>query len=129
MKKTFVGVVAVVIAVTITACGNGSSSNVSNKAKSVGVSAIEITDGYLDNETDWQDANDQLQELLDDDLSYLDTEDSSSDTHSGDSSVEYEITMIAHDIFMDGTDGTAETYDDILSDRNDLADTIGEAKR
>lgn len=129
MKKQIAGVmVAGLAALMITACG-GSKTKVSNKAQSVGKSAIEVVDQYLDGDLDYDDVSDQLDELSEE-LDYTSEDsDKDKDTHFGDSSVQSDIVLLGSEIFQDHFEGTSDTYDDIVDKRNELAETIGEKKR
>ena len=107
-------------------CSCGKKTKCSGQAVSVGKSAIEAADDYLDNNQSAHDALDRLDELKEK-MEYVDSEDVSKPTHSADYSVSSDLVLLSHEITFDSIDH--DRYDKILEKRNDIAKTIGEKKR
>ena len=124
--KRFFSVVAVLMAACLLLCSCGKKTKCSGQAVSVGKSAIEVLDEYLDNDRSSESTLNRLDELKEK-MEYLKTEDMSKPSHSADSSVSSDLVLAAHDVLFDSMDH--DKYDDILAKRNDIAKTIGEKKR
>ena len=130
MKK-FLSTLAVLLTVCLLLCSCGKKTKCSGQAVSVGKSAIEAADDYLDNnrgvfEIYTEDALGRLDELKEK-MEYVDSEDVSKPTHSADYSVSSDLVLLSHEITFDSIDH--DRYDKILEKRNDIAKTIGEKKR
>ncbi len=125
MKK-FLSTLAVLLTVCLLLCSCGKKTKCSGQAVSVGKSAIEAADDYLDNNQSAHDALDRLDELKEK-MEYVGSEDVSKPTHSADYSVSSDLVLLSHEITFDSIDH--DRYDKILEKRNDIAKTIGEKKR
>lgn len=125
MKK-FLSTLAVLLATCLLLCSCGKKTKCSGQAVSVGKSAIEAADDYLDSNQSAHDALDRLDELKEK-MEYVDSEDASKPTHSADYSVSSDLVLLSHEITFDSIDH--DRYDKILEKRNDIAKTIGEKKR
>lgn len=89
MKK-FLSTLAVLLTVCLLLCSCGKKTKCSGQAVSVGKSAIEAADDYLDNNQSAHDALDRLDELKEK-MEYVDSEDVSKPTHSADYSVSSDL--------------------------------------
>lgn len=125
MKKSL-SVAAVLLAACLLLCSCGKKTKCSGQAVSVGKSAIEAADEYLDNDRSAESATNRLEELREK-MDYVNTEDSTKSSHFSDYSVSTDLLMLSHEITMDSFDH--DRYDKIVQKRNDIAKTIGEKKR
>lgn len=127
MRKAVV--LLLILAVLLCAC---SQANVtaSAKAVSVGKQAVEAIDAYLDGSATSKETGDKLSELARQ-LSY--TSDyagtNMTDQQRSDWYIKTDIDLAGHDIIMDNYNGTPETYDEIVKQRNEIAELVGVDKR
>ena len=117
MKK-FLSTLAVLLAACLLLCSCGKKTKCSGQAVSVGKSAIEAADDYLDNNQSAHDALDRLDELKEK-MEYVDSEDASKPTHSADYSVSSDLVLLSHEITFDSIDH--DRYDKILEKRREKA--------
>lgn len=118
------------LAAALTSCGGGSNVKASEKAVSIGKSAIAIADDYLDNNVSSDVAVSRL-ESLNEKMEYVDNlpEDTAEEraVRTADFSVSVSLTILCHDITMDSIDNGH--YSQIKESRNKLAKEIGEKAR
>lgn len=106
-------------------CGCGGGSELSSKAQAVAKQAVEVADGYLDGELDYDAASEVLDEL-DEEMEYVY---GNEDPNMDDMGVSSDISLLSHAILMDDLDETSESYDEVVDKRNDIANAAGIAKR
>lgn len=125
-KKNFLSVlICMLLAITIVGCG--SQVKASDKAVSIGKQALTVVDGYLDGTIEYTSAKSQIEKLCDK-MSYasdLDTD----DEYYSDISVKHYILLISSSMIWDNYDSDLETYEELVEERNKLAECIGEDTR
>lgn len=130
MKKRITLLVLPILTIAMILVGCGSKVNATDKAISVGRSAIEIADEYLDNNCTADSALRDL-EALSEKMEYVDSmpngtsEEQSQRT--ADFGVQSALVVLSHEIMMDKYQN--DRYDDIVDARNEIAELIGEDKR
>lgn len=110
---------------TFTACGT--ETELSDKAVSVVKQAIEITDAYLDGKATYEEVSTKFDELREA-MAYADSL-SVGDEYYEDKLIRFDFTILEGDIFSDSYNGNIETYDEVITKRNELAETAGLKKR
>lgn len=130
MKKYIVLLALPILTIVLVLIGCGSKVNASDKAISVGRSAIEIADKYLDNDCTADEALQRLDELSAK-MEYVDSmPNGTSEEQSqriADFCIECDLVILSHEIMMDKFDN--DRYDSIVEVRNDIAEAIGEDER
>ena len=128
MKKMIV-VLLLISSVLLCSCVAKVESKASSKALSVAKQAIQVLDGYLDGTTNNKECINKLKEL-NDQLDYVHGNKSQmSDEETADWQISARITAANHKVLMDGTNGNAATYQEVIDARNELAKIIGEKSR
>lgn len=124
MRKVLAGLLCVLL-LLLAGC---SGTSVSDKASTAAKSAVEIADGYLDNELTQDSARDGL-DALEEEMAY--TADMSQDdkNKAGDSSVSTGITVLSSSILTDSIKNDAASHDKVVDARNKLAGYAGVKKR
>lgn len=130
MKKQLTTLVLMILIIVALLAGCGSKVNATDKAISVGRSAIEIADEYLDNDCTADSALRDLDELSEK-MEYVDSmpNDTSEEQkqRTADFGVQSALVVLSHEITMDKFHN--DRYDDIVDARNKIAELIGEDKR
>lgn len=130
MKKRIAFLVLPILTIVMFLVACGSKVNATDKAISVGRSAIEIADEYLDNNCTADSALRDLEALIEK-MEYVDSMPTGTaeeqSQHSADFGVESYLVILNHDILMDKYHN--DRYDDIVETRNNIAELIGEDRR
>lgn len=126
VKKLLAAALCFVFTIGLFGCSE--KTNASDKALSVGKQAISIVDEYLDGTATYEEAYEKLSELQEE-MDYVDDMDRENEHRVDDFLISSDLIMLSHRLLMDYYDGTDETYNDIIEQRNDLAEEIGESKR
>ena len=129
MKKAVKAILAsLMVSVILIMCIGCGSTNADAKGVAIAKKAIEIADDYLDMNISYSEAADELDELYDELGEYYDSMETSS-AKTADLIIHIDIGSLKYSITMDGINSTSETYEDVISDRNELASDIGAKKR
>lgn len=127
MRKVFA--LLLILAVLLCGCSQAKVT-ASAKAVSLAKQAVEAIDGYLDGTMSYKDAHDAVEEVTRK-MEYASnykapdwTEEQKTDwfIHSA-------LVSAGHDLIMDNYEGTPETYDEIVKQRNEIAELVGVDKR
>jgi len=129
--KTMRKVFALLLILAVLLCGCSQAKvTASAKAVSLAKQAVEAIDGYLDGTMSYKDAHDAVEEVTRK-MEYASnykapdwTEEQKTDwfIHSA-------LVSAGHDLIMDNYEGTPETYDEIVKQRNEIAELVGVDKR
>lgn len=127
MKKIGSVLLCVLLLLTMNAC-SGKGANASDKAISVGKSAVEVVDNYLDNKIDGKEAGEKLDELYAE-MEYVDDLPQDDEHKAHDFLISSDILSLSTKMIWVDYDEDSEAYDEILETRNELAESIGIKKR
>lgn len=105
---------------------DGKPTDISEGHYNYGIRALEIADGYLDFEVTAESAFESM-ELLVSEAAVLPTSEFGDVSHEKNSAVEHHVTMMSHDLMAAKFD--KGSYDDLLEERNQLAEVVGKPKR
>lgn len=129
MKNKFLCLCAILLSALLLFSGCGKEEpKASDKAISVGKQAVEVADDYLDGKSTYDTAYDKLDALLEE-LDYVDDLTDSDENYPYDFYIQLDVLDVQTQILLDDMKSTAETYDNILKSRNDLADEVGISSR
>ena len=128
MKKIALFLLIVASLISVTACGT--SSKASKKGQSVAKQAVEVLDDYLDGIENGKDAYEKLERLYDqmnyageyEGIRLTDEEKTDRFIHSY---LLYAQIAVSNDKF----EGDAETYEEVIAERNRLAALVGIKER
>ncbi len=128
MKRFALFLLIVALLMGVAACSPASKA--SQKGQSVAKQAIETLDDYLDGNTTLDSAREKLFDLHDQ-MSYTNeyAGKEKTDAQQEDWFISHHLLMAALAVDMDSYKGNADTYDDIIKQRNELAALVGIKKR
>lgn len=115
-----------ILALVLTGCSKGKPNDISEAHYKYGLKALEIVDEYLDFNITAKNAREKIDALTNESDSLPKTEFKSPD-HAKNSGVEHEVTMLSYELLK--IDNGSGTYDDLLEQRNELAELLNEKKR
>ena len=130
MKRLFSCVLCVFLLIQLCACSPKPTVKLSQKGESVAKRAVNLLDSYLDGEISNDEAKagmDELKEETDYASDYAGRD--RTDEQSGDWKLHLLIMMTSWHVSSDGYNKTAESYEELIKDRNDLAEIVGIKKR
>lgn len=108
------------LSILLTGCGNTKDTiTMSNKAKSCGEQALEISSQYLSGDVSYDEAHSKL-EALSNDMKYVNDQDFNDPNYSGDFSIASSITTIKANLALDNSSNNAESYDKLKKNVDDL---------
>ena len=115
-----------VMALVLTGCSEGKPSNISEAHYKYGLKALEIVDEYLDFNITAKNAREKIDALTNESDSLPKTEFKSPD-HAKNFGVESGVTLLSYELLK--IDTGSGSYDDLLEQRNELAELLNEKKR
>ncbi|MGN0321277.1 MAG: hypothetical protein ACI4D1_10215 [Lachnospira sp.] len=121
MKKCF-PIFLFVIILLLTACGND-GPKASNKAISCAKEAVEIAEGYLSYDIDYDEANERLNELRED-MEYVSEMSKDDEHYSADFSIQINLLGLSTALVSDNYKSSDETYDKIQEIIDELQEYI-----
>ena len=127
MKKIIC--LTVLIVLLLSACASP-KTEASQKAISVGTRAVKLLDDYLDGAADYEAVSEGLTEMKDQ-MEYASeyAEKEKTAEESADFLIYLKLPLASWDVFKDSHDGNAETYDKVISSRNEIAKLVGIKER
>ena len=108
-------------------CSSGKPHNISRKHYQYALKAIDIADAYLDEEISVSEAAELMNELQEQEID-LPIADPKKPSQVYNASIELAVLILSTDLDM-ATNSTTQPYENILTWRNNLAETIGEKAR
>ena len=116
--------VCAIILVSLSGCGETASE----KAKNIGKQGIEAVDAYLDGNATYKATSEKLDSLYSQ-LSYVNDMDQDDKNFFPDFEIQTDFLLMKSALGIDGYRGNAESYDNLIESRNNLAGHIGAKKR
>lgn len=131
MKRFLSLALAAMLLITACSCSGG-GGNASDKAVSVASQAIEIADQYLDGDIDAGEADEKLDDLIEQ-MSYVDDlpDETAEESRqrAADFLISTDLTVLSYSIFNDNYEQTSDSYDEVVENRNELASDAGLKER
>ena len=127
--KRLLSIVLIAAIFVLSACSSP-KPEASQKAISVGTRAVKLLDDYLDGAVDYKEVREKLSELQEQ-MEYASSYTATDKTAEqfADYQVYFKLGLISWDVFKDSYEGDADTYDEIISDRNEIAKLVGIKER
>lgn len=101
--------------------------DLSDKAMSVAKQAVKVIDDYLEGNISYEEARDKISGL-DDDMEYANSIEYGEE-HYDDRWLRHDLTMLSFSLMSDRWDGDLESYEELVEDRNKIAEDAGLKKR
>lgn len=108
----------------LTGCGSTKDTiTMSNKAKSCGEQALEISNQYLSGDASYDETHSKL-EALSNDMKYVNDQDFNDPNHTGDFSISSDILVIMSSLTSEHYSNDSQSYDELLKNVNNLEEDL-----